>query len=271
MPPVEMHYSWVGFVYQGMGWLGQRLAEKSFDIVLAAAGTLFGYWLAKRHIEHFVSGIVEKVNAEYLDFNRQIAFRRAVAAMLPELPRFYMRPTSTFSSQVVTAVAEFTSWSTAIDPTHTPEKSMELVGKEAYTLAGGLIQKDMGFKEAVATPNYEWQVGITDLPIGWTVEEGADLSIYNWETGAAVYRHALMKDTERTTTSIRYSWMWDIKDVPCGTYVGVVNFTIGGTANMQHTASPVGERLRVFLKRENGRIVKAHENVPWEDKPADAK
>ena len=107
-----MHYSWIGFVYQATAWLGQRLAEKWFDMVLALLGTLFGYWLAKRHLEHFVSGIVEKMDAKYLDLNRQTAFRRAVAAMLPELPRFYMRPTSTFSSQVATAIGEFTSWST---------------------------------------------------------------------------------------------------------------------------------------------------------------
>lgn len=263
MTPTEMHYSWLGCLYHATAWLGQRLAEKWSDAVLALLGTLFGYWLAKRHLEHFVSSIVEKMNAKYLDLNRQIAFRRAVAAMLPELPRFYMRPTSTLSSQVAAALAEFTSWSTAIDATHTPEKSVELVGEEAYNLAAGLIAKDMGFKEAVSIPNYEWQIEIAPLPIGWTVEESADLTIYNWDTGAAVYRHATMKEAARTPTSIRYSWMWDIKDVPCGVYVGVVNFTIGGTAKMQRTASSVGERLRIFLKRENGQIVKAHENIPW--------
>jgi hypothetical protein len=35
MTPIEMHYSWIGFVYQAMAWLGQRLAEKWFDVVLA--------------------------------------------------------------------------------------------------------------------------------------------------------------------------------------------------------------------------------------------
>lgn len=171
MTPLEMHYSWVGFVYQAtawLSWLGQRLAEKWLDVVLAL-----------------------------------------------------------------------------------------------------LIQKDMGFKEAVSIPNYEWQIQITGLSIGWTVEEAADLTIYNWDTGAAVYRHALMKETERTATSIRYSWMWDINDVPCGVYVGVVNFTIGGTPRIQNTASPVGKRLRIFLKLENGQIVKTHEEIPWGDKPAD--
>jgi len=182
-----------------------------------------------------------------------------------------MRPTRTFSPQVASAIAEFTSWSTAIDSTHTPEKSLELVSGEAYTTAAGLIEKDMGFREAASVPNYEWQIEIRGLPIGWTVEEAADLTIYDWDTGAAVYRHALMKETARTATAIRYSWMWDIKDVPCGLYVGVVNFTIGGTAKMQETASHVGDRLRIFLKLENGQIVKTHENIPWDDKPADMK
>ena len=129
----------------------------------------------------------------------------------------------------------------------------------------------MGFKEAVSIPNYEWQIDIGGLPIGWTVEEAPDLTIYNWDTGAAVYRHALMKETARTTTSIRYSWTWDMLDVPCGLYVGVVNFTIGGTAKIQETASPLRERVRIFLKRENRQIVKTHENIPWDDKPADTK
>ena len=127
--------------------MGQHLAEKWFDVVLALIGTLFGYWLAKRHLEHFVSGIVEKMDAKYLDLNRNIAFHKAVGLMLPELPNFHVRQSTGFSSEVATAVAAFTSWSTAVDPTHTPEKSMELVGKEAYTLAAGLIEKDLGFKE----------------------------------------------------------------------------------------------------------------------------
>lgn len=268
MTPIEMHYSWIGLFYQATAWLGQRLAEKWFDVVLALLGTLFGYWLAKQHLEHFVSGIVNKMDAKYIELNRQIAFHRAVAAMVPELPQFYMRPTSTFSPQVAVALGDFTLWSTAIDSNHTPEKSLELVGQEAYRVAAGLIQKDMGFKEAVPIPNYEWHIEIDKLPVGWTVEEAADLTIYNWDTGAPAYRHALMKETAQTATSIRYSWMWDIRDVPCGVYVGVVNFTIGGTAKMQRTASPVGDRLRIFLERENGQIVKMHENIPWGDKPA---
>jgi len=271
MTPIEMHYSWIGFVYQAMAWLVQLLAEKWFDVVLAVLGTWLGYSLAKWHLEHFVSGIVTKMDAKYLNLNRQMAFHRAVNAMLPELPQFYLRPSKGFSPNVAGALVEFTSWSTAIDPAHTPEKSMELVGTEAYTLAGGLIHKDMGFKEAVSIPNYEWQIDIGGLPIGWTVEEAPDLTIFNWDTGVAVYRHALMKETARTTTSIRYSWTWDMLEVQCGLYVGVVNFTIGGTAKIQETASPLRERVRIFLKRENRQIVKAHENIPWDDKPADTK
>jgi hypothetical protein len=271
MAPTEMHYSWIGFVYQATAGLGQLLAEKGFDVVLAALGTWFGYWLAKRHLEHFVSGIVAKMDAKYLNLNREMAFHRAVNAMLPELPQFYLRPSKAFSPEVAGPLAEFTSWSTAIDPAHTPEKSLQLVGTEAYTLAAGLIEKDMGFKEAVSIPNYEWQVIIDPLPIGWAVEESPDLTIYNWDTGVAVYRHAVMKETARTTTSIQYSWTWDMLEVQCGLYVGVVNFTVGGTVKMQRTASALEDRVRIFLKREKGQIVKAHENIPWDDKPADAK
>lgn len=205
MTPTEMHYSWIGFVYQAMAWFGQRLAARWFDVVLALLGTLLGYLLAKRHLEDFVSGIVEKMDAKYLDLNRQIAFRRAVAMMVPELPQFYMRPASTLSPQLAVAIGEFGSWAAAIDPTYTPEKGMELVGKEAYTTAAGLIQKDMGFREAVSIPSFEWQIEIGPLPIGWTIEEAADLTIYNWDTGATVYQHALMEETARTATSIRYT------------------------------------------------------------------
>jgi hypothetical protein len=238
------------------------LAEKWFDIVLAFVGTLLGYWLAKRHIEHFVSRIVEKMDAKYLDLNRQIAFHKAVGAMLPELSNFYVRPTAGFSSDVATAVAEFTRWSAAIDPTHTPEKSMEMVGKEAHILAAKLIEKDMGFREEKLVPNFEWMIGVGGLPAdGWEVNERPDLSIYNWDTGIPVHQHALMEETERTATSIRYSWKWSMKDVPCGVYVGVVNYQIGG---QPVTGNIIGERLKIFFKRENGKMVKAHENLPWD-------
>jgi hypothetical protein len=267
--PIEMHYSWIGFVYQATAWLGQRLAEKFFDIVLVALGTWCGYWFAKRHLEHFVSESVKKMDAKYLDLNRQMAFQRAVTAMLPELPEFYMRPTRTLSPQLAAALGDYTHWSTAIDPTHTPEKSMELVGKGAYTSAAEFIQKDMGFREAVSIPNYEWQIEIGSLPFGWTTEEAPHLTIYNWDTGVAVYRHALMKEKARTDTSIQYSWMWDIKDVPCGLYVGVVNFTLGGTVKVQETASTLNERVRIFFIRENGHLIKTHENIPWDDKAAE--
>jgi hypothetical protein len=201
------------------------------------------------------------MNAKYLDLNRQIAFHKAVGAMLPELPNFHVRQSTGFSSDVATAVAAFTSWSTALDPTHTPEKSMELVGTEAYTLAAGLIEKGIGFKEEEPAPNYEWMVGVDGLPAGWEVTDAPDLSIYDWNTGIAVEKYALMKETERTVTSILYSWKWSTKNVPCGVYVGVVNYTIGGKPVIGNT---VGERLKLFLKRENGRIRKTFETIPWD-------
>jgi hypothetical protein len=291
MTPIEMHYSWIGFVYQATAWLGQRLAEKLFDIVLVAIGTWVGYRLAKKHLEHFVTGIVNEMDAKYLNLinemdakylnlingmdakylnlNRDMAFERAVTVMLPELPEFYMRPTRTLSPQLAAALGDYTHWSIAIDPTHTPEKTMELVGKGAHKSAAEFIQKDMGFREEVAVPNYKWIVGIGSLPAGFAVEEVPHLTIYNWDTGVAVYRHAIMEETARTDTSIQYSWMWDRKDVPCGLYVGVVNFTIGGTIKMRRTASTVENRVRIFFKRENGQLVKAHEDVPWNDKPTD--
>lgn len=241
--------------------LAHLIAEKWFDVVLALFGTWLGYLLAKRHLEHFISGIVKKIDAKYLDLNRQIAFHKAVAAMLPELPQFYMRPTSTFSSHVATAVAEFTSWATALDSKHTPEKSMELVAEEAYTAAAGLIEKGIGFKEGQSTPNYEWIIDIAGLPVGWAIDEVPDLSIYNWDTGVAVCLHAAMEEIARTPTSVRFNWMWDTKDIACGVYVATVNFKIG---DMLKVGSPLGERLKVFLKREQDQIIKDHEAIPWD-------
>ena len=263
IPTLEMHYSWLGFGYALLWALGRLFVEKWFDVVLALGGTWLGYLLAKRHIEHFISGVVQRLDTKYLDLNRQVAFRKAVAAMVPELPQFYVRPTNTFSSHVATAVGEFTSWSTALDSSHTPEKSMELVRQEAHILAAKLIEKDMGFKEAVPVPNYEWTIGIDGLPAGWIMEEQPDLSIYDWNTGVAIYRHALMREVEITTTSVRYSWMWDMTEVPCGVYVGVANFTLGGTPKIVKTGTTVGDRVKIFLKRERGQMTKAHENVPW--------
>ncbi len=238
------------------------LAEKWFDIVLAFAGTMFGYWIAKRHIEHFVSNIVKQMEAKHLDINRNIAFHNAVGLMLAELPNFHLRQSTGFSSGVATALAAFTSWSTAIDPAHTPEKSMELVGKEAYTLAAGLIAKDIGFKEEEPAPNYEWMIGVEGLPAaGWEVEAVPDLSISDWNTGIMVHPYALMKETGRTATSIHYTWKWSTKDVPCGVYVGTVNYTIGGKPVIGNS---VGKRLKIFLKRENdGTIRKIFETIPW--------
>jgi hypothetical protein len=236
-------------------------AEKWFDVVLALFGTWLGYLLARRHIEHLMSEIVKTLDTKYLNLFRQRAFHNAVSAMLPELPNFSLRPTKTFSTQTADAISEFTHWSVALDATHTPEKSMELVGNEAYTLAANLIEKDMGFREEELVPNFEWIMGVGGLPAaGWEITERPDLSIYNWDTGVAVYQHALMEETERTATSIRYSWKWSMKDAPCGVYVGVVNYQIGGPPV---TGNIIGERLRVFFKRENGKMVKTHENVPW--------
>jgi hypothetical protein len=238
------------------------LREKWFDIVLALFGTLLGYLLAKRHIEHLMDGIVKTLDTKYLNLFRERAFHRAVSAMLPELPDFHLRQTNAFSTRTADAVSEFTHYSAALDPTHTPEKSMEMVGKEAYTLAAKLIEKDMGFKEEASTGNYEWVVAVGNLPAaGWEVKEAPDLSIYDWDTGVAVQRYALMKETARTTTSIQYQWLWNMKDVPCGSYVGVVNFQIGGKPVIGNT---VGDRLKIFLARENGKIIKKHETIPWD-------
>jgi hypothetical protein len=205
------------------------LFDKLFDILLALFGTLLGYQLAKWHIEHLMAGVVTTLNTKYLNIFRERAFHKAVSAMLPELPDFYLRRKNAFSTQTADAVSEFTSYSVALDPTHTPEKSMEMVGKEAYTLAAKLIAKDMGFKEESTTGKYEWIVGINALPpAGWEVEDTPDLSVYDWNTGIPVERYALMEETQRTATSILYSWKWNMKDVPCGVYVGVVNYTIAG-------------------------------------------
>jgi len=38
------------------------LTEKLFDIALELFGTLLGYLLAKRHIEHWMAGIVKARN-----------------------------------------------------------------------------------------------------------------------------------------------------------------------------------------------------------------
>jgi len=239
------------------------LVDKLFDIGLALVGTLLGYRLAKRHIEHLMGGIVTTLNTKYLNIFRERAFHKAVSTMLPELPDFHLRRTNTFSTQTADAVSEFTSYSVALDPTHTPEKSMEMVGKEAYTLAAKLIAKDMGFKEESTTGKYEWIVGVNGLPpAGWEVEDRPDLSIYDWNTGIPVERYALMEETERTVTSIRYSWKWNMKDVPCGLYVGVVNYTIAG--HQPVIGNIVGERVRIFLRREHGKVIKSHETMPWD-------
>jgi hypothetical protein len=241
--------------------LGHLFVEKWFDIVLAFVGTLFGYWLAKRHIEHLMAGIVKTLGMKYTTIFRERAFHRAVGVMLPELPDFHLRPNTAFSTQTADAVSEFTQWSVMLDPTHTPDKSMAMVGKEAYTLAADLVKKDMGYREDESTGNYEWVVGVFGLPAGWEVKEAPDISIYNWDTGIAVRKYEVMKETVRTADSICYSWKWNPKNVPCGVYVGVTNFHIGGKLVIGNT---VEQRVRIFFQRENGKLIKTHETIPWD-------
>ena len=52
-------------------------------------------------------------------------------------------------------------------------------------------------------------------------------------------------------------------EVQCGLYVGVVNFRLGGTVKIEETASVLENRVRIFFRRENRHLVKAHEKVPW--------
>jgi hypothetical protein len=241
-----------------MAALLHLFVEKWFDIVLAFLGTLFGYYLAKRHIEHFM----DEIDKKYINLFRERAFHKAVSALLPELPNFHLRPRDTFSTQTADAISEFTQWSVQLDAKHTPEKSMEIVSQEAELLAGKLIEKDLGFREEKPVPNYEWIVGIGGLPAtGWKVESAPDLSIYNWSTGVAVQRYARMKETARTATTIQYSWKWSMKDVPCGVYVGVVNYQIGGQPVIGNI---VGDRIKISLQRENGKILQNHQIIPWD-------
>jgi hypothetical protein len=143
------------------------------------------------------------------------------------------------------------------------KKSMELVGKEAYELAANLIKQDMGFREEESAPNFAWTIGIAGLPAaGWEVEEAPDLSIYDWNTGKPVQRYAVMKETARTAASIEYSWTWSVKDVPCGVYVGVVNYKIKD--HLPVIGNTVHDRLQVFFQREKGRLIKTHKTIPWD-------
>ena len=235
----------------------QVFRDKLFDIGLVLFGTWFGYVLAKWHLEH----TVKQMDSKYLDLNRNIAFHKAVGAMLPELPNFHLRQSTGFSSDVATAVAEFTSWSTALDPTHTPDKSMELVAKEAHTLAAGLINKDIGFREEETEPNYEWTICVHGLPGGWEVQELPDISIYNWDTAQAVQTHALMGEVERTADSITHSWKWNMTHVSNGTYIAVVNYQIGGRVV---TGNIVGNRLKIHFRRNDQALIKTHDPIPWD-------
>jgi len=91
------------------------------------------------------------------------------------------------------------------------------------------------------------------------VQEAPDLSVYDWSTGVAVQRYALMEETARTATSIQHGWKWNMKDVPCGLHAGVVNFQVGGKPVV---GNAVGQRVRIFLQRENGKIIKKHKTIP---------
>jgi len=264
MTPIEMHYSYGGFIYGAAVWVWNLFLEKWFDVLLAAAGTWFGYLIARKHLEHFMrDDVVKKLDAKYLEMNKRLAFQNAVTLMIPELPQFYLRPTRTFSPPVASALGDYTHWATTIDPAHTPEKTMELVATEAWKQSEAMIEKGMGFREAVSVPNYDWQLLMSPLPAGWTVEETPALTIFNWETGAAVHRHAEMEEKDRTATSISYSWKWDMLHVPCGLYVGVVNFTLGGSIDIQQTAYLLNQRVRIFMAVQNNHLVKSHKNIPW--------
>ncbi len=70
-------------------------------------------------------------------------------------------------------------------------------------------------------------------------------------------------ESKRTTTSVHYSWMWNMKDVPCGLFVGVVNFTLGGIPKIVKTGGLVGDRVKIFFKRDGQELTKTHENVSW--------
>jgi hypothetical protein len=208
-----------------------------------------------------MAGIVKAMDTKYATIFRERAFHRAVSVMLPELPDFHLRPNTAFSTQTADAVSEFTQWSVMLEPMHTPDKSMEMVGKEAYTLAAELVEKNMGYREDESTGNYQWAVGVFALPAGWEVKEAPDISIYDWNTGVAVQKYAVMEETARTADSIHYLWMWNPKNVPCSIYVGVVNYHIGGKAVI---GDVVGERVRIFFRRENGKLIKSHETIPWD-------
>ena len=43
--------------------------------------------------------------------------------------------------------------------------------------------------------------------------------------------------------------------------MGIVNFKIGGHVD---TGIKIGERLRVFLRREGNHVSKNFESIPWE-------
>ncbi|MGC2330290.1 MAG: hypothetical protein WA581_02455 [Candidatus Acidiferrales bacterium] len=230
-------------------------------VVLMLVGVILGYFLAKRHLEHYISKTATAMSRAYLDVGRQVAFHRAVGLMLPELPGFKLRSNATFSPQVAAAVGEFGAWSTALDAQHTDEKSMELVGREAWALAAKMTQKDLGFKEETPDPEtyFRWELGMA-VPDEALVKEVPDLTILNWETGLPVEHHVRMTK-EPSSHGLLYVYKWNTTWVPCGVYVGLVNFVVG---EQIETAMIVGERVRLFIEVKNGHSAKANEKLPWD-------
>jgi hypothetical protein len=230
-------------------------------IGLMIVGVIVGYFLAKWHLEHYIAKTATAMSRAYLEVGRQVAFHKAVALMVPELPGFKIRSNATLSPQVAASVGEFGAWSTALDVQHTAEKSMELVGKEAYALAAKMTQKDLGFKEETPDPetHYQWILDMA-VPDEALIKEVPDLTILNWETGLPVEHHARMTK-EPSSQGLRYVYRWDTTWVPCGVYVGLVNFVVG---EKMETAMILGERVRLFIEVKDGHSAKANESLTWD-------
>jgi hypothetical protein len=245
-------------------WLNATEDRRLFlySTLIAIVLAVLFYWLAKRHLEHYINKTATAMSRAYLEVGREVAFRKAVGLILPELPGFTLRSNATFSPQVAASIGEFGSWSTALDAQHTPEKSMELVRAEAYTLAGKLIGKDLGFREQVPDPetHYQWILDMSRVPDEALVKEVPDLTILNWETGIPVEHHIRMTK-EPSSHGLQYVYRWNTTWVPCGVYVGIVNLVVGPKIE---TAMILGERVRLFIEVKDGYSAKANENLPWD-------
>jgi len=128
--------------------LVRLFSEKLFDIALALVGTLFGYWLAKRHIEHLMAAIVKTLDTKCFNLFRERAFHRAVSEMLTELPDFSVRPTKAFSSHVADSIREFTHWPVGLYPPHTPEKSNRVNRKRGVYTRRRVDRKRLGIQRS---------------------------------------------------------------------------------------------------------------------------